>query len=92
MITQSELRKRILKQRGVELKRMTRKPTTIDDLPSKFRKTKAMKYIELKFGKRLEDLIMIGNIYKIAKKLGINYSTVSKWRKVINEAFWKEFD
>ncbi len=88
----SDIRKRLLQQRGVELKRMTRKPVTADDLPSQFPKTRAMKYLELKHGKKLEDIIMIGNIYVLERKLGIDASTISKWRKLINESFWDKFD
>lgn len=88
----ASIRKRLLKQRGVELKRMTRKPTTIDDLPSSFRKTRAMRYVELKFGKRLEDLIATGTLDSLEKKLGVDRTTISKWRKLINKEFWKQFD
>ena len=88
----SDIRKRLLKQRGVELKRLTRKPVTVDDLPSLFPKTRLMRYIELKFGKRLEHLIMSGTLDEQEKKLGIDKTTISKWRKVINEVFWNDFN
>ncbi len=70
---------------------MTRKPRTMDELPSPFPKTRTMRFIELKHGKRLEDIIMSGTIYETGKKLGLSPSTVSKWRKIINEVFWKNF-
>jgi len=89
----SNIRKRLLKQRGVELKRLTRKPVTVDDLPSAYRKTRLMRYIELKFGKHLEDLIMVdATIYELEKKLKVDASTISKWRKLLNETFWGNFD
>jgi len=51
-----------------------------------------MRYIELKFGKRLEELLMTSDtIYQLEKKLGIDATTVSKWRKLLNEVFWKNF-
>lgn len=92
----SKIRKKILKQRGVELQKLTRKPVTFDDLPSIYPKTKLMKYIELKFVARLEDIIFSGTIYELEKKLGVDATTISKWRKVISEAkekeFWKQFE
>ena len=92
MSVQSKIRKNILKQRGVELAKHTRKPITVDDLPSSFRKTSLMRYIELKHSAHLEDLIMQGNIYELGKQLGVSASTISKWRKAINEAFWDNFE
>lgn len=94
--SQSKLKKRILKQRGVELAKLTRKPITHDDLPSLYHKTQLMKYIELKFSDRLENIIFGGTIYELEKKLGVDATTISKWRKVISEAkereFWKQFE
>lgn len=96
MTSQSKIRKRILKQRGVELEKHTRKPVTYDDLPSLYSKTRLMKYIELKFGDRLENIIFTDTIYALEKKLGIDATTVSKWRRVISDAkereFWKQFE
>lgn len=92
----SELRRRILKGRGVELAKHTRKPVTYDDLPAPYRKTRLMKYIELKFGDKLENLIFDGTIYSLEKKLGIDATTISKWRTIISESrereFWKQFE
>ena len=95
MTRQLDVRSRILKQRGVELAKHTRKPRTADDLPAPYPKTRAMKYLELKFGKRLEELILVGNIYDLEKKLGVDATTISKWRKLVNETrdkiFWSNF-
>jgi len=92
----SKIRKKILQQRGVELQKHTRKPITYDDLPSLYPKTRLMKYIELKFNAKLEDIIFTGTIYELEKKLGIDSTTISKWRKIISEAkeqqFWKQFE
>lgn len=92
----SKIKKRILKQRGVELEKHTRKPITYDDLPSLYPKTQLMKYVELKFNDRLENIIFDGTIYELEKKLGVDATTISKWRKIISEAkereFWKQFD
>ena len=91
----SKLRRRILKQRGVELAKHTRTPTTYDDIPASYHKTRAMKYIELKFSDKLERLIFTGTERETAKRLGVDYSTVSKWRKIIRDAkeaeFWSQF-
>lgn len=87
----SEIRRRILKQRGVELKKHTRKPISVDQLPTPYKKTRLMQLIELRHGKRLEDLIFTGTIYEVEKKLGVDASTISKWRKVIDEVFFEQF-
>lgn len=92
----ASIKRRILKQRGVELAKHTRRPMTHDELPSTYPKTQLMKYIELKFGNKLENLIFDGTVRATAKRLHIDYSTVSKWRKLILEAkdheFWKQFE
>ena len=91
----SKIRNRILKNRGVELAKHTKAPVTYDDMPAVYPKTRAMKYVELKFSAKLEDLIFDGTIYDLEKKLGIDATTISKWRKIISEAkeaeFWKQF-
>ena len=89
------LRRKILKSRGVELEKHTRKPITYDELPSRFRKSRLMKYIELKNNNKLENLIFKGTIYEVASKLGVDASTISKWRKLLSETkeeeFWEQF-
>ena len=87
----STLRNRILKQRGVELKKLTRKPTPISESPTPYCKTRLMQLIELRFGMRLDKLIFTGTIYEAEKKLGVDASTISKWRKLVTEAKDKEF-
>lgn len=88
----SEIRKRILKQRGVELKRLTRKPTHVSELPSPYHKTRLMQLVEHQQGQRLENIIYKGTIYTVGKLLSVNYSTISKWRKIIDAAFFEQFE
>lgn len=91
----SDIRRRILKQRGVNLEKHTRKPITHDDIPTAYHKTRLMKYIELKFGDRLGNIIFDGTIYELEKRLGVDATTISKWRKIISkakdDAFWAQF-
>lgn len=87
----SKIRKKILKSRQVQLEKHTGKPVTFDDLPAPYHKTKLMKYIELKFGAKLEDIIFTDTIYKLENKYGVDATTISKWRKIISEAKEKEF-
>ncbi|KKL94017.1 hypothetical protein LCGC14_1868810 [marine sediment metagenome] len=91
----AKLRRKILKDRGIQLAKHTRKPITYDDLPSIIVKSHLMKLIELKHSDKLENLIFEGTIYAAAKKLNVSPSTISKWRKLVSEAreteFWKQF-
>lgn len=80
------LKRKILKQRGVVLETDTRNPVTYDDLPSPYHKTRLMKYIELKFSTKLEDIIFSDTIYALEKKLGVDATTISKWRKAISNS------
>lgn len=87
----SDIRKQILKQRGIELKRLSRKPVSVERLPAPYKKSDLMQLIELRFKTHLEDLIFGGTIYEVAKRIGVDASTISKWRKLIDEARTKEF-
>ena len=87
----SDIRKRLLKQRGVEFKRLSRKPVSVEELPASFEKSTLMKLTELRFKERLENLIFTGTIYEVEKRLGVDASTISKWRKLIQESKDKEF-
>ena len=80
----TELRRKILKDK--KLVKIGRKLVSFDELPSDYRKTTLMKYIEVKFGASLEDLVLNGSTRQVAKRLGINYSTISKWRRIIEGA------
>ena len=87
----SDIRKRLLKQRGVEFRRLSRKPVSVEELPAPFEKSTLMKLTELRFKERLENLIFTGTIYEVEKRLGVDASTISKWRKLIQESKDKEF-
>lgn len=87
----SDIRKHILKQRGVEFKRLSRKPVPIEDTPSIFKKTILMRLTELRFKNKLENLIFTGTIYEAGKRLEVDPTTIYGWRKIVNEARNKEF-
>ncbi|KKL11805.1 hypothetical protein LCGC14_2542110 [marine sediment metagenome] len=91
MVKQSSIKKSILKKRGVELAPRTKKLLTYDDTPTPYAKTRLMKYLELKHGAHIEKLISVGNIYTLEKQLGVDATTISKWRKKIDEAREAEF-
>ena len=92
MVTSAaEIRRRILKERGIVLKKGSRKPVSIEELPSSYRKTNLMRLTELRFKDRLENLIFKGTIYEVEKLLGVDASTISKWRRAVSEAFFNQF-
>jgi transposase-like protein len=83
----TRLTRTILKSRGIAgFEKGTRRPVTIDELPATFRKTRLMAYIELKYNKPIATIVYDGTIYDVAAKYGIDFTTVSKWRKLIREA------
>jgi len=85
-IPQSELKRRILKQRGITgFEPRTKRPLTPDQMPQDYHRTRLMLYLELKFRKPIHELIYQGTIYATAAKLGIDATTVSKWRKLLPE-------
>ena len=86
MTQSSKIRRKILKQRGVELEKHTRNPIVYADLPTAYRKTYAMKLMEVRFSEKIENLIFDGTIYEVAAKLSVDPTTISKWRKLIREA------
>ena len=63
----------------------------LEELPSAFPKSTLMLLTEMKFRDKLENLIMEGTIYEVEKKIGVDATTISKWRKVIQESQRKEF-
>uniref|UniRef100_A0A6M3JLD5 Uncharacterized protein n=1 Tax=viral metagenome TaxID=1070528 RepID=A0A6M3JLD5_9ZZZZ len=87
----SSIRKQILKQRKIEFKKLSRKPISILDSPVPFKKTNLMRLTEMKFDRKIEQLIRSGTIYELEKKLGVDASTISKWRKLIRTARDAEF-
>ena len=92
----SDIRKRILQQRGVELKKLSRKPIPIEELSAPYKKSNLMRLVELKFRARLDDLIFKGTIYEVGLRLGVDPTTVCKWRKLVTAArdrdFFSQFD
>ena len=89
-----DIRRRIKKQRGIEFKKLSRKPASavsLKSFPSTYKKSNLMKLTELRLGKPLDKIIFTGTIYELEKELGVDASTISKWRKLINEALDREF-
>ncbi len=74
------LQDQILKQRGL-------KPTSYTGLeetampPPDGIKTLAMRQIEARFGRSIEELLMEGSLTQVATRLGIHFTTVSHWRE-----------
>ncbi len=87
----SRLRHRIMKERGVHFSPRQRKLVTQDELPPSIpiKKTAAMRLIEMKFNEPIEKIIFDGSIYTIAKRTGVDPTTISKWRKIVNAALEK---
>ena len=93
------IKQRILDSRGVVLEKHTRTPLTHDDAPSLLHKTYTMKWLEIKHTKPIEELITSGTLSEVSKRLGVDRTTISKWRtqlalaKLAEEErnFWKQF-
>ena len=47
----------------------------------KTHKTPMMRYLELKYGKRIEDMLVGSNVSQVARMLGIDRNTVYAWRR-----------
>ena len=63
------IRERMLAKRGIVL--------------SIKRKTTAMKLLERQFGLSIEELIKDGKLEDVARQLGLEQSTISRWRKIL---------
>lgn len=50
------------------------------DVPHDPRKTLAMRLLEAQFDCPIEELLVLGGIREVGNRLGIDSSTVSKWR------------
>jgi len=79
------LKKQILRRRNVILEPRTKNPISVDELPTPFKKTDRMRFIELKFLTPIQELIAEGSIDDVAFIIMVDRSTVSKWRKRIRE-------
>lgn len=84
-ISNKSIKDKILEERGLiehqttkhTPKRLARiPPSPLDSL-----KTPLMKYLELRHGKPIQDMLMAGSLSQVAKKLDVDGSTVSKWIK-----------
>ena len=80
------LKQKILKKRNVVLEPRTKNPISVDEMPTPFHKTTRMKLIELKHGVPIQELVSVGSIDDVAYVIGVDRSTVSKWRKRIRNA------
>ena len=90
-MTSAELRERILRERGllkqkakkgVRRSRLVRNPA--DSLTVKASdKTDKMRYLEIKYGKPIEVLLLSGSLTEVVKSLHdeVDFTTVSKWIK-----------
>jgi hypothetical protein len=78
------LKQKILDKRKVVLEPRTKNPITPDELPTPFKKTPLMKYIELRENMPIQKLIFMDSLDRVAYELGVDRSTVSKWRKRVS--------
>ncbi len=74
-----KVQNKILKDRGLKRKGEG-KLEPMPDEPVDPNKTLAMRLIEARLGRLIEDLLMEGSLQEVAVLLGIKESTVSKWR------------
>ncbi len=85
--TFTNIRKRILKSRGIQPVRSNikqhRKLESTIDTPTISDKTDLMKLVELRSGKTVEQILLSGSLRHIEKEYGIDHSTASKWRKLL---------
>lgn len=87
----SKLRKRIIKEHGVELVQPTpgahrevkRRRTPPSRIPEKD-KTTLIRYLEFKYGESIELLILDGSLRSVADKLKVSHGTIKIWRKQFN--------
>jgi hypothetical protein len=81
------LKQKILKQRGiVGFQPQTRAPITIQESTSTIDKTPLMQLLEYRFNDTIENLLSTDNHHELEKKLGVDYTTISRWRKLIRQS------
>jgi hypothetical protein len=94
------MRDNMLKKRGgISFEPNTRNVVTPDEAKTKFHKTTKMRFLELKLHKPIQEIICNGkSIYDLEAELNklifpekVDVTTISKWRVMINESFWKDF-
>ena len=74
------IKRDILAKRGLEPGEYGKPIPVSINLPKGDHKTLTMKLIEKQLGLPLEVLLMDGDLNSIADRLGIHFTTVSKWR------------
>lgn len=47
-------------------------------------KTDKMVLLEVKFGKDIRELISEGSVREVGYRLGVYYSTISRWRRMLD--------
>lgn len=88
-ISPTELRRRILKEHGLERYKppgmLTPTPEPYDESEVEFRKTPLMLFIEAKFGILLKKDIYMGSISDVCSRYDwkVDRATISRWRKYI---------
>lgn len=78
-MTQKALKQRVLDELGVTLHHENLGVQVLKQEPAK---TASMLLIESRMDTDIQDLLMNGPVRKVARALGISYSTVSRWRKL----------
>lgn len=73
------VRREVLRKRGLVRAGHGRLESAPDE-PTDPNKTLAMRLIEARLGVPIEESLMAGSLEEVAKLLGINETTVSKWR------------
>lgn len=73
------IRRKVLKDHGLIRTGQGHLEPTPDE-PADPNKTLAMRLIEARLGRLMEDLLAEGSLKEVADLLGIKESTVSKWR------------
>lgn len=90
-ISNKSIKDRILEERGLiehqTAKHTPKKLARIPPSPLDSLKTPLMRYLELKHGKPIQDMIMAGSLSQVAKKLEVDTSTISKWIKHLRLRF-----
>ncbi len=73
------IRRKVLKDRGL-IRTGQGHLEPMPDEPGDPNKTLAMRLIEARLGRLIEDLLSEGSLKEVAELLGVKESTVSKWR------------
>jgi len=79
----AQLRRQVLKHRGVKPAKRTKHLQTVDEQPDSFPKTDRMKKLEYKYHIKLDVILFDGSLDDVVRFLNneVDRSTISKWRK-----------